>query len=102
MSSTQTVVCASAELAEGSSVVIEHAGACVLVARSGGQVFAVENRCTHQDAELHGGRIRRGHIACPLHGVMFNLETGAPSGQLTKQPLRTFAVHETDGAIYLS
>ena len=73
----------------------------VLVCRSGEEFFAIENRCTHQDTPLAGGRVRRGFIACPLHGVMFDLRTGVPRGELTKTPVRTFATEVTDGVLYV-
>ena len=71
-------------------------GVDVLLCNSGGTHYAVENRCTHQDTPLHKGRLRHGHICCPLHGVRFDLETGEPKGNLTRIPVRTFPV-ETDG-----
>ena len=73
----------------------------LLVCRSGEEFFAIENRCTHQDTPLAGGRIRRGFIACPLHGVMFDLRTGIPRGELTKTAVRTFEVEITDGKVYV-
>ena len=52
--------------------------------------FAVENLCTHQRAELEGGKIRGCFLFCPLHGQRFSLKDGAPIGQLTDKPIRTF------------
>ena len=60
------------------------------------------NRCTHQQQSLDGGRIRRGHISCPLHGVRFNLRTGEPMGQLTRVPLATYDVQVVEGMISVS
>lgn len=93
---------ASAEaLADNTSMQAEWQGENVLIARSGGELFAIANRCTHQDSPLHGGRVRRGYIACPLHGVMFDLRTGAPQGQLTREAVTVYEVCERDGQILL-
>ena len=102
MTDSCVAVAASADVAEGHSISVQTSLGEVLLARSNGQVFAVENRCTHQHAPLVGGRIRRGMIACPLHSVMFDLATGTPRGSLTKKPLRTFGVSELDGVISLT
>ena len=77
-------------------------GRCVLVCNVGGVHYAVENRCTHQETTLHEGRIRHGFIACPLHGVRFDLKTGEPKGDLTRIPLRTFSVTEEGGTLTIS
>ena len=74
----------------------------VLLCQTRGQLYAVSAICTHQQEPLAGGRIRRGHIACPLHGVRFNLETGEPVGQLTREPLETFAVKAVQGMVHVA
>ena len=70
-------------------------GEKILLCNAAGEHYAVENRCSHQDTPLENGRIRQGHICCPLHGVRFDLKTGEPKGQLTKIALRTFTVEES-------
>jgi 3-phenylpropionate/trans-cinnamate dioxygenase ferredoxin subunit len=92
-------VCALDDLADNENRAFDVDGVDVLVCRIGGEVYAIENRCTHQATPLEGGRMRRGCISCPLHGVLFNLQTGAPMGTLTRTPVRTFAVDIHDGMI---
>lgn len=72
---------------------------CLLVCNADGTFHVVENRCSHQESPLEGGRIRRGHLSCPLHGVRFNLVTGMPLGSLTRMPIRTFPVVIVDGYV---
>lgn len=67
-------------------------GTSVLVCKTPAGFFALENRCSHQDSPLHEGRVRGTFIFCPLHGVRFDLRTGAPSGTLTTTPVRTYPV----------
>ena len=86
-------------LASNSSEVVTVEGCEILLCHADGEVFALENRCTHQQAPLSGGRIRRGHVSCPLHGVRFTLRTGEPVGQLTRVPLKTFDVQIDGGMI---
>lgn len=87
------------ELENNSARAVELGGRKILVCKASGNFYAVENRCTHQESELEGGRIRGCFISCPLHGVRFNLETGEPMGQLTRVPVPTFPVRVEDGMI---
>lgn len=72
---------------------------CLLVCNADGRFHVVENRCSHQQSPLEGGRIRRGHLSCPLHGVRFNLATGEPLGDLTRTPIATYPVEIVDGYV---
>ena len=90
---------ADAELSDNDSRAVTISGQKVLVCRAGGTLYAVSNRCTHQEAELEGGRIRGCFISCPLHGVRFDLTDGKPMGQLTRQALPTYQVRVADGMI---
>ena len=76
------------------SLAIDVEGEKILVCNANGIHYAIENNCSHQDAPLEKGRIRGKFICCPLHGVRFNLETGEPVGQLTKKPIKTYALEE--------
>ena len=87
------------ELADNDSRAVIINGTKVLICRAAGELFAVENRCTHQEAELEGGRIRGCFISCPLHGVRFDLRDGTPTGQLTREALPTYEVRVMDGMI---
>ncbi|MEM7097746.1 MAG: Rieske 2Fe-2S domain-containing protein [Pseudomonadota bacterium] len=87
------------DLPINSSTVIETDWVSILLANADGTFYAIENKCTHQDAPLAQGRIRRGFISCPLHGVLFDLKTGEPRGQLTRKPVNTFPVHTDAGRV---
>ncbi len=69
------------------------AGWPVLIARNGGKLQAVIDRCTHAASPLSTGRVRRGAVMCPLHGARFELATGRCLGG-GYAPLMTFDVRE--------
>ncbi|MFM7274072.1 MAG: Rieske (2Fe-2S) protein, partial [Gammaproteobacteria bacterium] len=69
-----------------SSLEVSIGGISLLICHSDGKHFAIQNRCPHQGRPLEGGRVRRGTIACPLHGMRFELGSGKPLGQLTPTP----------------
>jgi nitrite reductase/ring-hydroxylating ferredoxin subunit len=93
--------CASADVAEGESLAVAIGEREVLVCRFGGHIYAVENRCSHRDEKLSGGRIRRGQIMCPAHGARFDLKSGASyTDQLTRAPICVFEARLTpDGDV---
>lgn len=83
---------ALADMPESGTVVVALGGVEVLLCRFEGEVYALENRCSHADEPLACGRIRLGWIACPAHGARFDLETGEALGPPATQPVRSFAV----------
>lgn len=86
----------ASELGDNSAKAITVEGEKLLICKASGNYYAVINNCTHQNAELTGGRIRNCFLSCPLHGVRFDLRTGAPKGELTKVPLKTFEISVND------
>ena len=91
---------ASSALPEGGTLTIIFEGESVLLCRSRGKLFAVQNRCTHAASPLQEGKVRNGCISCPLHGARFDLETGAcMNAALGYRPLQTFPVREVGGRI---
>lgn len=75
-------------------------GRSILLCRSSAGVFAIENMCSHAFAYLEGGKVKGPHIFCPLHGMRFDLRTGAPSGQLTKKPIAVYPITVADGSVF--
>jgi len=73
----------------------------ILLCRTALGIFAVENMCSHAQAELEGGKVRGAHIFCPLHGVRFDLRNGAPTGKLTKKPICAFETSVIDGVVHV-
>jgi 3-phenylpropionate/trans-cinnamate dioxygenase ferredoxin subunit len=88
-----------AELADGDSRAVQIRGQSVLICRSGEQFYAIANRCTHQQRELEGGRVRGHFIACPVHGVRFDLRSGKPLGSLTQVAVTVYPLRLVDGRI---
>ncbi len=93
-------VAAAEDIPEGGFVTVAVGGYAILLARLGGEVYALENRCSHSASPLDGGRMRRGRISCPLHGALFDVRTGAAlGGTLTSVGLRTFEARQEAGRV---
>ncbi|KAF1704899.1 non-heme iron oxygenase ferredoxin subunit [Pseudoxanthomonas suwonensis] len=80
MSATWTFVCAPSELLPGEmrTVFDEVTDTPILVVNLDGQLYALEDRCSHEDYELSSGSIdpAEGSIECVLHGARFDLRDG--------------------------
>ena len=81
------------------SIALELDGVSLLVCNTGDDVVVVENRCSHQDQPLEGGRIRNGYIFCPIHGMRYKLSDGEAVGQLTRVPIKVFETRVVDGEV---
>jgi 3-phenylpropionate/trans-cinnamate dioxygenase ferredoxin subunit len=41
-----------------------------------GTLYAIDNRCTHDNGPLGEGKLRSNRIICPRHGAAFDARTG--------------------------
>lgn len=96
-------VCALADLAEGAKLRVAAGGEDVLLCRSGDDIRAVRNMCTHAAATLEEGRLRNGILSCPLHGARFDLtEGGRCLGAAGYRPLTLFPVRVANGRVWVT
>lgn len=93
---------AEAEVGEGTMKGFDVAGERVLVARTGGCLFAVGGICTHQIAYLEDGALEDACVSCPRHGASFDLRTGAPLTAPADMPIPVYAVRVAGGRILVS
>ncbi len=71
------------ELAEGTMRAVRVKGNPILLAKVGGQVFGVSNRCPHMGCELQGGILSSYVVTCGCHGWKFDVR----NGQYLENPL---------------
>ena len=88
---------ADAELAEGTMVVVGDADDPVAVARAGGQLYAFDDTCTHEECPLSYGFLTDAEVECPCHGSIFNMRTGEALTGPALESLRTYAVRVEGG-----
>lgn len=100
--STHTV-CKSDELPEGEKRIVEVEGVKIGVFNAGGELFAIEDRCSHDDGPLAEGSFDPAActVECPRHGSLFDLETGRPKTLPAFAPVETYEVSVEDGEIKL-
>ena len=91
-------VCALADLPPGEATrVLAHVP--VAVFNADGELYAIDDTCTHQDASLSQGWLEGCLVECPLHAASFDLRTGNPLNLPAYVPIDTFPVSVTDGVI---
>ncbi len=92
---------AASDLAEGIPLSAEVDGVPVVVVRCGSDLYAVEDRCTHDGESFTGAEVENCELICPRHGSHFSLRSGEALTPPAYEPLRTYAVREQDGRIFL-
>ena len=91
------------EFPPGSSKIVREGSLFVGVYNCGGELYAIEDRCSHDDGPLcegdWDGDLCR--VICPRHGSAFDLATGTPRSLPATEPVATYPVRVVDGAIVL-
>lgn len=94
--------CSLAELEEGRAGNFTVNGRGVLIALSGGKVYAVQNICTHDDGAFGDVPVVQGEIQCPRHGARFDIASGRATQIPAVIDLETFDVKIEDGNVYVA
>lgn len=97
--STWTPVCPLAELPPGSHRVVDVDGVQVAVFNLEGELFAIEDVCTHDGGVLTGGPVQGECIVCPRHGAMFSIRTGEALSAPAYEPTARMPVRVEQGVI---
>lgn len=93
-------VCELSTIPSGEAVRVD-GPAPIAVFNVDGELYAIDDTCTHQDASLADGWLEGCTVECPLHASCFDLRTGQVSGPPAKRPVRTHRVVVLDGMVYV-
>jgi 3-phenylpropionate/trans-cinnamate dioxygenase ferredoxin component len=106
MTETNTPVyvraCALSELPAEGVIGVEVAGEPVAVARTGGEIFALRDVCSHAEVPLSEGEIYDHTVECWLHGSCFDLRTGQPTGLPATEPVPVYPVKIEGDDVYVA
>ena len=64
----------------------------VLLARLGGEFYAIGEECTHEGGPLSQGWVEEGQVECPLHGAQFDLKSGDFTAPPASDPVKSYPV----------
>lgn len=77
---------------QGSRIVKTEAGCIALFRTVDNEVYALDDSCPHKQGPLSQGIVHGKSVTCPLHGWVFDLETGvaqgADEGSVKTSPVR--------------
>lgn len=83
-------VAALADVPEGEARVFEVEERKVLLSKVEGQIYAVENVCSHDDGPLGEGTLEGHAIVCPRHGARFDIRDGSVLSMPAAFPIRSY------------
>jgi len=96
-----TTIAKLAEFPVDTRRVISIDGQAIIVFNLGGNFYAIEDRCSHDDSPLHEGELEGDEIICPWHGARFCLKTGEVTEPPAYEDIQTFPVRIENGLIQI-
>lgn len=93
-------VCAQSELLPGEYKIAYDGDVPIAVFNIDGDLYAIEDVCTHDGGELTGGELHGFEIECPRHGARFDVRTGAARSPPAYEPTAKFPVKTENGSVF--
>ncbi|MGO8690018.1 MAG: Rieske (2Fe-2S) protein [Thermoguttaceae bacterium] len=84
-------VCKLSDLSDPGKIVVRAGDRTVALFQVAGQLWATDDRCTHDGGPLVAGRLEGHTVICPRHGAQFDIRTGKA---LSPPASVDLAVHE--------
>src|SRR5262245_43683462 len=99
-------VCSLEDVPKGSAIAAEVDGTPLAIVHSEcpegtPNVFAIYDQCSHAQVALSEGEIEGCTLECWLHGSLFDMRTGEPTGLPATEPVPVYPVEIRDGEIYV-
>ena len=85
-------VARKSKLPENDGTYVEAEGNRIALFNLGGEIYALDNDCTHVGGPLSQGRIEGDQVECPWHGSRFDVRTGEVVEGPPPEPVRTYDV----------
>jgi 3-phenylpropionate/trans-cinnamate dioxygenase ferredoxin component len=94
----ELTVCPLDELPPGTMKLVHAGEISVGVYNVGGELYAIEDRCSHDDGPLVEGDWEPDEaiVVCPRHGATFDIRTGKALTLPAYLPVETFPVRVDD------
>ncbi|MEO8397948.1 MAG: non-heme iron oxygenase ferredoxin subunit [Chloroflexota bacterium] len=80
------------EMAPGERIVVEVDDVWVVIFNVGGQFYAIEDMCSHEEYMLSEGEIDGYSLECPKHGARFDVRDGKVLAPPAVSPVKAYAV----------
>ena len=73
----------------------------VVLANVDGTLYAVRDRCSHEEYPLSDGDLEGSILVCPFHGARFDVTSGAARGLPAVRPVKSYPVEIREDGIYI-
>lgn len=80
------------ELPSGERKLIDFEEVTVAVFNIGGEIFCIEDVCTHDGGPVAEGKLEGHKIECPRHGALFDIRDGSALTMPAVVPVPTYEV----------
>lgn len=94
-------VAAVGDLDDRPIAAFDYEGTSLIIVRSEGQYYALENLCTHDYTPLEDGEIEDDEIVCAHHGARFCVSSGEVTAPPAYEDLQTFPTRVDSGKIFV-
>jgi len=102
MSTEYLRACPLDDLSDGEPRRVDLDGVAVCLVRAEGDVYAINDVCSHAEISLAEGEVDGLTIECWLHGSRFDLMTGHPTGLPATQPVPVYPVKIENDDVFVS
>jgi 3-phenylpropionate/trans-cinnamate dioxygenase ferredoxin subunit len=90
------------EVAQNGSLLVQVDGIEVALFNLDGEIYAIENVCTHDGGPLVEGTIVNGcEVMCPRHGARFDIRTGEALSFPAFEPTTSYAVRVEGNEVWI-
>jgi len=93
------VVCPLEELPPGERLFVEIDRQQIVIFNLGGQLYAIEDVCSHDDGPVGEGTLEGTTVVCPRHGARFDIRSGQALALPAVRDIPAYPVRVVDGQI---
>ena len=98
---TFTKVGKASEIEKGAAALYKLGDREIAVFNVDGELYALDDYCSHEEGSLSEGYMEACEIECPVHGARFDLRTGEVKGDPAVLPVDSFPLRVVDDDIEL-
>jgi nitrite reductase/ring-hydroxylating ferredoxin subunit len=100
MSSHSVTVRQATDVKAGDLAALEVKGVRIAIANVNGELFAIDELCTHEQCSLaEEGSLEGTVVTCGCHGAQFDVTTGRVLAPPAVEPLKVYPIHVEGGQI---
>ena len=90
------------ELEAGEMKLVQAGGRTAVMLNVGGDLYAIDDECTHAACSLSEGYLEGEVLECSCHGSMYNVKTGEVVQGPAEQAVSSYPVHTDGETVYVS